>query len=414
MFVGRSELVWRALLATDPSNIEYARDLAACYETEAMLRYRWSECVPFFQKTINIREDVARRFPANLSYARELAKSHQLFGWTAIAYFRDEVAEDHLNRSIEILDRLSDSHPGDPDVLSDLGDALHNFAGMFKRSQQFERAVPLALRGVTILDELVARHPTRPRYRLVAGWSCRSLGQILILTREFQDAVQVATRGAAYFEGLRADYPETRTLPWEVADQLVVLIVALSSTGRGKEAEQAIARLERLGNLGDKELCPESLAEIAWYLILASGPELPNDLTLQCLARALELKPNSMLALHTLGMIEYRAGRWDEAIETLTRASQLNRNPAYPIEALLLAMAFHHKGDAAQSHEWVDRYLAWAANQGEKEYLYRLSRFVYVVASDIDRVRDEAALLLNIDLKPAGAREDAAATSSLK
>ncbi len=233
----------------------------------------------------------------------------------------------------------------------------------------------------------------------MAGWDCRSLGQILIQTRRFQDAIPVATRGAEHFEGLRADYPEAWSLPWEVADQLVVLTVALSSTGRGPEAEQAIARLEQLG---DPQLFSESLAEIAWYLALADAPHLPSDLPLRCVGRALALNPDSMLATHTLGMLDYRAGRWDDAVETLTRATQLKRNPAYPIEALLLAMAFHHKGEAAQAHEWVDRYMAWAANQPEKQDPHRLSRSVYVVANDVDRVRNEAALLLNIDLKDSG------------
>jgi serine/threonine protein kinase/Flp pilus assembly protein TadD len=391
-FLQQSESVWQALLVWDPSNVGYARDLAACYEARVH-SLDWSKNLLLYERAIALREDVARRFPGNPLYSRELAKSHQLLGSWAAHFPREGIAEDHLNRAIKILDRLSDSNPGNPDVLCDLGVTLDNLAYLFQRSRRYEEAESLSLRSATILEKLVARYPTRPRYRLAAGWNYRSLGQILIERRRFIDAVPIAARGATLFEGLRADNPDAWSLPWEVADQLVVLAVASSSCGSRPEAEQAI---DRLGRLDAPQIRSESLAEIAWHLTDADAPHLQGDLAYRCAARALELNPDSMLARHVLGLIHFHSGRWDHAIDTLTRATELAGNPAYPIDGFLLAMAFHHKGDAATARSWFDRSAAWMARPHEEIAIHRLSRWIHIDKNELMRYRDEAASLLGV------------------
>ncbi len=82
LFLQRSELVWRALLATVPSNIEYARDLAACYETEASLGQGWSKRLLLFERAIAIREDVARVSgePSLRKRTRQFASAFRVLG----------------------------------------------------------------------------------------------------------------------------------------------------------------------------------------------------------------------------------------------------------------------------------------------------------------------------------------------
>ena len=273
-------------------------------------------------------------------------------------------AEDHLTRAKTILESVSVTNPRDPDVLCDLGETLTKLGELFQRMRQLERSEAHARRATAILDRLVDRHPTRPRYRLAAGiGDDRTLGQTLIGIRRFQDAVPFATRGESVFEGLRADYPDAWSLPWEVADQLVTLTVALSSIGRGAEAGEAVGRL---GRLGDPLIRSQNLAEIAWHLTQSKAPSLRAAWPSGAQPRRRRTRARFQSSRGTSWVLSTPAkgvGTCDRDADA--HSNHLKHNPAYPISGFLLAMAFHHKGDAARARFWFDLAAARMANPEE-------------------------------------------------
>jgi len=91
----------------------------------------------------------------------------------------------------------------------------------------------------------------------------------------------------------------------------------------------------------------------AWVLATDPDPKQRNiPRALELATRAAEAAPDSGAILNTLGVVQYRAGRYREAIETLTRSDQLNI-PMFqgriPADVAFLALAHHHLGQKEEA-----------------------------------------------------------------
>ena len=81
--------------------------------------------------------------------------------------------------------------------------------------------------------------------------------------------------------------------------------------------------------------------------------------------RAVEASPENGSILNTLGVAQYRAGHFKEALETLERSAKLNSRPSgalNPSDVAFLAMAHHQLGhpDEARKHlETLRDLLTW-------------------------------------------------------
>jgi tetratricopeptide (TPR) repeat protein len=73
--------------------------------------------------------------------------------------------------------------------------------------------------------------------------------------------------------------------------------------------------------------------------------------------KALADQPDAMHHLHTLGLFEYQAGQYDEAIQAYRRS--MAAWPGWPGMAanwLGLAAAYRRKGEEAEARQWLERY----------------------------------------------------------
>jgi Flp pilus assembly protein TadD len=59
------------------------------------------------------------------------------------------------------------------------------------------------------------------------------------------------------------------------------------------------------------------------------------------------------MLLNTLGAAQYRTGRYNEALETLTRCADLNRNKD-PSDSAFLALTYHRLGNAEKAREYFE------------------------------------------------------------
>src|SRR5262249_13867483 len=123
---------------------------------------------------------------------------------------------------------------------------------------------------------------------------------------------------------------------------------------------------ERLGNhaqaLADRQtaraLCahdPRTLNSQAWGLV--TGPLIQRDpeRALPLARLAVERDPQNALHLNTLGVVQYRLGRYHEARATLTQSLELGKGHWDAFDLFFLALCHAHLGEDAEAKECYDR-----------------------------------------------------------
>ncbi|HEV3260827.1 MAG TPA: protein kinase, partial [Gemmataceae bacterium] len=139
-----------------------------------------------------------------------------------------------------------------------------------------------------------------------------------------------------------------------------VLILAGDTEGYGR----ACARMrERFGRTED--------VRAAYLVARVCGlgrrgvPEPARSVRLANLA--VKADPKAPWYLHTLGLAEYRAGRFDQAIQQLQKSMDTDpRWPGQVVNWLVLAMAHHRLGHADEARRWLDKADQWIKKATEE------------------------------------------------
>ena len=102
-----------------------------------------------------------------------------------------------------------------------------------------------------------------------------------------------------------------------------------------------------------------SYNNLAWWL--ATGPAALRD-PQQALAmaqKAVALTPGQAIYLNTLGVAEYRAGQYAEAIATLEKSLAASKGESDGFDLFFLAMARHKLGQFARARADLVRAIRW-------------------------------------------------------
>ena len=133
---------------------------------------------------------------------------------------------------------------------------------------------------------------------------------------------------------------------------------------RLKHYESAIADLEAaVARDPEQPVARESLAlcckNRAWEL--ATSPESTRDpqCALSLARRAIELSPGQGVFINTLGVAQYRAGQYAEAITTLERSLAAGAGQADAYDLFFLAMAHHHLRHREEARGCYERAVHW-------------------------------------------------------
>jgi serine/threonine protein kinase/WD40 repeat protein/tetratricopeptide (TPR) repeat protein len=97
----------------------------------------------------------------------------------------------------------------------------------------------------------------------------------------------------------------------------------------------------------------------AWALATGPGPGHDLGRALALSRRAVALDPGHAAALNTLGVVQYRAGRYAEAIETLERSLAAGQGHADGWDLFFLAMAHQGLGHRDEARNCLDRGVHW-------------------------------------------------------
>jgi tetratricopeptide (TPR) repeat protein len=135
-----------------------------------------------------------------------------------------------------------------------------------------------------------------------------------------------------------------------------------------KQLEPAIVDLEAAlaidpDLLSVRELLARCYNNQSWEL--ATGPEPRRDLdrALALSRRAVALTPGEAMPLNTLGVVQYRTGRYHEAVATLEQSLAGGRGQSDAFDLFFLAMAHYRLGHRPEARDCFDRAGRWLGEQ---------------------------------------------------
>jgi tetratricopeptide (TPR) repeat protein len=97
----------------------------------------------------------------------------------------------------------------------------------------------------------------------------------------------------------------------------------------------------------------------AWGLVTAPGSTDDPQRALALARRAVELAPTEDTYLSTLGVVQYRAGQYAEAIATLEKSLAAGKGKSDGFDLYFLAMARYRLGRVGEARADFDRAVKW-------------------------------------------------------
>jgi tetratricopeptide (TPR) repeat protein len=131
--------------------------------------------------------------------------------------------------------------------------------------------------------------------------------------------------------------------------------------------------------------------ELAWVYVTGPAEVRDPDRALPLSEKAIRLTPTNGDYRNTRGVVFYRLGRFDAAVDDLQRAIQDNKGAATADDLFFLAMAYHRLGEDAKARDCYDQALRWWQDHGDLR-----PRQV----AELTGFRAEAASLLGIRPRP--------------
>jgi tetratricopeptide (TPR) repeat protein len=127
------------------------------------------------------------------------------------------------------------------------------------------------------------------------------------------------------------------------------------------DLEAALA--EKPDQLAVRDLLALCCNNRAWELAAGLEPTRDAGRALTLARRAIELSPDEPLYLNTLGIAEYRAGRFAESIATLERSLAAGGGEFDAYDLFFLAMAHHRLAHHQEARGCFDRAVKWLGEQ---------------------------------------------------
>src|SRR6266478_4032729 len=132
---------------------------------------------------------------------------------------------------------------------------------------------------------------------------------------------------------------------------------------RLKDYDGALRDLEQLQALNpDLVACRGLFAflgnSVAWHYVTTAAAESRAARVLPLAQKAAALEPDNVMYVNTLGVVLYRLGRYQDAINCLEQNAKSDGD-FFAFDAYFLAMAYQHLGNSAAAREWFERSNDW-------------------------------------------------------
>ena len=414
--LSKSLELWEAIVAEFPDEPDDRCGLGSALLDLGYLRRdagRAEDAERCYRRAAGLFQPIVKRFPGRPKFRLNLAWSRQGFGLLLLearpareqrprvwdrhdlgelpaVRLRSSDAEAALREAESLFQALADDFPDLAVYREFLAGTRSHLADLMRADGRLDDAQAYYLKVAPVVAQLAAEDATAIHLRRNEVLLSRGLAEVLRGQARLAEAEQNYRRAVELSRRLVTDFPRLSHSARQIlAQRLTELGYFLARSGRGPEAEHALGEAFAL----EQDLSgqrPDSAGDLeAFARFLANCPIAHFRDASRAVAmakKALDLAPGEWAAWNTLGMAEYRAGAWDEAIKILSRSMDLSPGGS-PADWFFLAMACWQQGDKSKARSWYERAVhSMEKNNPQDE--------------ELQRFRAEAAALLGMTEHP--------------
>jgi len=358
------------LVAEFPSERKYRFDVFHCYMGLATAPITGAE--QDYRAALDSIQSLVRDYPEEPNYRDALAAATAAVAAVRLGAEDWEEAERLLRQSLEIAEQLDREYPNKaapPHYPCNAAKSLEWLGHIRVQAGRAAEAEEYYRRAAAIWEKLVADHakePEEPSYRHSAQACRQHLGELYLCLEKYTKAQEIFEQCQPTAERLAREFPNIHTYLLWVGTLQSLRAYSLLGAGKRQEAQQAFDRYVAL--LENLILEFKDRTELKWHLVDAlcrfplAGPNAP--------ARALELAESATIVSPSpvhLGMVYYRARRWQDCIQALEKETPVMRRDTV-LPFLFLAMAHWQNGDKDQARKMYGEIITFLEKTGYTDY----------------------------------------------
>ncbi|MEX2553622.1 MAG: protein kinase, partial [Actinomycetota bacterium] len=350
-----------------------------------------------------------KKFQANFPKTSEdrfgLSHSHFWLGVLLLHTDRLPEAEAELRQALGLREQLVAEAPDAPGRKSNLAHVQAYVGDLLARTGKPHDAAQYYQRAIDIQEKQRDHFPDNKDEQRRLGIEYRQLSGALRAWGRTQEAEDAIRRSLEIRQKLIADHPGVEPHAIDLGRSYFDLGLLLHDTRRPQEAAEAFRQARELFEMVAKEFpdVADPQFALAWLLATCPAPQFRDpDRAVEAAQRHLQHFTSSRKGWHVLGIAQYRAGKWQAAVEALAKAMELGQG-GDSSEWFFLAMAQWQLGQKDEARKRYDQAVAWMDKNRPGD-------------QDLRRFRAEAAELLGVKQPPApeAKQEDKPATEKTK
>jgi tetratricopeptide (TPR) repeat protein len=206
----RLRAIMEALVASDPGNTFWQRNLAAAYERIGgmlLAAGRRDEAVEQYNKSFAITSKLANSDPSNTEWQRDLWLGHVRVGDVLVSLGQREQALAEYRNSFAVMQKLTAVDPRNTDWQRGLAISYSKIGDMLLAAGQHEEALTEYRRSHVIREQLVASDPDNTQWQRDLSVNHSRIGDILTAASRWEDALAEYRKALVIREKLAAGDP---------------------------------------------------------------------------------------------------------------------------------------------------------------------------------------------------------------
>jgi tetratricopeptide (TPR) repeat protein len=207
---GRLRAIMEALVASDPGNTLWQRDLATTYERMGGLLLaagRREEALAEYNKSFAITYKLTTSSPGNTEWQRDLWLGHVRLGDVLVTAGQREAALAEYRKSLAVIQKLTAADPRNTDWQRGLAISYSKIGDMLLAAGRHEDALAEYRRSHIIREQLAAADPGNTQWQRDLSVNHSRIGDILRAADRWEDALAEYRKALAIREKLAASDP---------------------------------------------------------------------------------------------------------------------------------------------------------------------------------------------------------------
>ena len=349
---------------TDPTYREVLAEVHGEFATARSNRPdQWKTAEEMRGRTVEILEKLASEFPDKPTYLEKQGRIQAAAGITHHDAGRRAEAVRSYQKAVEALTRLVATFPdSSASIRRRLLAETYSFLGVeLADSKRLEEGEAAFRHAIDIFQELAAILPAEAWPRDQLARNDYYLANLQSQALEHAAAEQSYRQALELWGQLAIEVPSQHNYLSRMVDAYSDLSGLLREQGRleeaGKLREQADALCDKLVAVSQDAIL---LNNRAWHRIINADPaRRAPETAVKLASKAVRIMPRNSGKHSTLGMAQYHAGQWQEAIDSLIKSEELGSGQDHGFNGFVLALAYWQVGNKEEARKWYDEALPW-------------------------------------------------------